>query len=522
MLKRAARDPEVWLALILFLLAATAYLHYAIKVVRWNDPTAYVYAGMRIAESGRPTYTNSNNMLIGPYFTLHGFMVQPQPGSETFYLTHAVGLPVLLALAIRLVPVSDAVLFVVPLLGVLGLVFLFILGRMLLGRWVGLLAAGMLAFTYSYWYYSTETWSDVPAVAFLLAGMVFCLNGARRNSLVWGVLGGMILGYACLIRFPSALAVGPLAVYLFLSTRGKPKPVRSWTGMLVGFGVFCGLILFYNAAIYGGPFKSGYSPEHGWAPWAMFSWRSFIGHSPVGSGGIQAVLLTLWNNMRIGLLLALVGLFLMPRSAAWLIGLNIFLFSMLYAFYLWPSSDARFIMFALPMIALAAAYSLREALSRLLKGRSSLVGVAAVLIVLLRTLPTWTDTTKELTDRNTHGEIVADRVLDIVKDTEPNSVWLSHRYHDTIIFYGQRTALYYALLAPPDRARQTYQLEGYDSRLIEVVDKLLEQKTPVYVIKESPDLHLRQGPIDPYPLLAAHYKLEQHPGNPSIYRVVAD
>jgi 4-amino-4-deoxy-L-arabinose transferase-like glycosyltransferase len=521
-LKRLARDPEMWLALVLFWAAAIAYVHFAIQVVRWNDPTAYVYAGMRIAETGQPTYTDPRNALIGPYFALRGFKVQPQPGSETLYLTHAIGLPVLLALAIRLALISDAVLYVVPLLGVVGLVFLFILGRMLFGRWVGLLAAGLLTFTFGYWVYSTETWSDVPAVVFLLAGMVLGIQAARRNSLTWGVLGGLSLGYACLIRYPSVLALFPFAIYLLLSSRELPKPFRAWLGILAGLGVFCGLILLYNGAVYGGPFKSGYSPDHGWVPWPMFSWRNFVGQSPIGKGGIQLVLLTLWQNMHIGLVLAIVGLVLMPRPAAWLIGLNSLAFAILYAFYLWPSTDARFILLALPMIALAAAYTVREALDRVLKGRDSLVGAAAALVVLLWALPTWQGVTQELSGRNAHGKAVVEHIQSIVEDTEPNSVWLSHKYHDVIMFYGQRMALHYALLVPPDRERQRYDIEGYDARLTSIVDELLQQNTPVYIVKEPPDVQFRQGAIDPYPVLASHYTLAQIHDDPPVYRVAPD
>lgn len=519
--KRLARDPEIGLLLLLLLAATVAYLHFTIQVVRWNDPTAYVYAGMRIAETGRPTYSNSLNVSIGPYFTLHGFMVQPQPGSTTFYLTHAVGLPLVLAAAIRLAGTANAALSIVPLLGVLGLVFLFALGRLLFGRWVGLLAAGLLAFTPGYWFYSTETWSDVPAAVFLLAGTALTIYAARRNSLLWGVVGGVGLGYACLIRYPSVLAILPLALYLLLWARGQRKPWRAWAGTLVALGVFGSVILLYNAAVYGGPFRSGYSPDHGWVPWAMFSWRNFVGQSPIASGGIQAVLRTLWHNMHIGLALALVGLWLMPRPVAVLIGLNMLLFATLYAFYLWPSADARFIMFVLPMTALAAAYTARQVLQRLVSQQPSLTGAAALLVVVLATLPTLPGITRELTGRNAHGKAIVARVMNIVGASEPDSVWLSQKYHDVIILYGQRTALFYALLAPPNRARQAYDVAEYPARLIAVVDQLLQRQTPVYLIKEPPDLKFRQGPIDPYPVLAEHYALDQVRNDPPVYRVMA-
>jgi hypothetical protein len=90
-----------------------------------------------------------------------------------------------------------------------------------------------------------------------------------------------------------------------------------------------------------------------------------------------------------------------------------------------------------------------------------------------------------------------------------------------IILYGKRSALYYAMLAPPDSTSQSYQLTGYESRLISVIDKLLATKTPVYIIKEPDELTLKQGPIDPYPVLAKHFKLVPVRDNPPCYTVIS-
>jgi 4-amino-4-deoxy-L-arabinose transferase-like glycosyltransferase len=303
--------------IVLILLSSVVYISSTIPVTRWNDPAGYMYAGLRIAEVGQPTYYDENNVLVGPYFTLHAFKVRPDPNSPDFYPNYSVGLPILIALAHTLLPIPKVELYLAPVMGIIGLVALFALGQKLFGGWVGLLAAALQAFNYVYWSQATENFSDVPATAFLLVGMLFSIRAIERNLLFFGLLGGATLGYACLIRYPSVLAIVPLGLYLLIATRGqKNKPHRGIAGLLTSFAFFSLAILTYNAAIFGGPFTTGYNPKHGWVPWPAFSWGYFLGRSPIQSGGYRAVLSTLWENFHLGLLLAPLGLLVMPRSKA--------------------------------------------------------------------------------------------------------------------------------------------------------------------------------------------------------------
>lgn len=507
---------------VLISLSAALYISSTITVIRWNDPAGYTYAGLRIAETGRPTYRDINNVRIGPYFTLHAFKVKPSQGNPDFYPNYSIGLPMLIAVASLLHPIPLAEFYVVPVLGVIGLLTLFALGRMLFGRWVGLLASGLLAFNFIYWSGATENWSDVPAVTFLLAGILFSLRATRINSYLQGLLGGALLGYACLIRYPSFLAIIPLALYLLSITLGKYKPYRGLAGLLTGLGFLSLLILAYNAVIFGGPFSTGYSPNHGWVPWSAFSWRNFLGQSPVGSGGYRAVLSTLWTNFHVGSLLALLGLCLMPRSTALLVGGNVAIFSGLYAFYLWPPTElgARFLLFPFAMLSLMIALLIVRVLDLVLKDRSYLYAITIAALVLAWHIPGFSTSQQKLAARNADAEAVVSLVQGLVSATEPDAVFLSHKYHDMIILYGKRSALYYSLLATSDPVSQSYRLADYESQLIRVVDELLKTETPVYVIKEPDDLRFNQGPLDPYPILVTHFALAQVWADPPAYRVL--
>lgn len=507
----------------LVLLSSTVYLISTIPVTRWNDPAGYTYAGLHIAETGLPIYYDENNLRAGPYFTLHAFKVRSNPNSPDFYPNYSVGLPILIALIHVMIPIPQAELYLAPVMGVIGLVALFALGQKLFGKWVGLLAAALQAFNYVYWSQATENFSDVPATAFLLLGTLFSLHATKKDSLLFGLLGGATLGYACLIRYPSVLIIVPLSLYLLATIRGQSKPRYGLAGLLVSFAFFSLMILAYNATIFGGPFQTGYSSKHGWVPWPAFSGDYFLGRSPIQSGGYKAILSTLWDNFHLGLLLVPLGLLTMPRGKALLLGGSIVIVCGLYAFYVWPPAGlgARFLLFAFSMLYLVIAFAVTRIIGLIVQSKRSQLSLALVLLVaLVWQLPSFPSSYQAIMSRNTQGKAVVSLVQELTRETESNAVFLSHTYNDMIILYGKRSSLYYAMLAQPDPATQSYRLAEYEPRLISVVDKLLETKTPVYVIKEPDELKLKQGPIDPYPILAKQFELVLIRDNPPLYKVL--
>ena len=67
-----------------------------------------------------------------------------------------------------------------------------------------------------------------------------------------GLLGGTALGYACLVRSPSVLALLPLILYLWSITRGQAKPKRALAGFGLAFGTLALAILIDNQLNHGG------------------------------------------------------------------------------------------------------------------------------------------------------------------------------------------------------------------------------------------------------------------------------
>ena len=112
-----------------------------------------------------------------------------------------------------------------------------------------------------------------------------------------------------------------------------------------------------------------------------------------------------------------------------------------------------------------------------------------------------------LENRNRWVEDRVALVREFTQATEPDAVFLSRQYHDLIIVYGERSALLYTLFATPDPISQTYLLEEYEPRLVEVVSKLLASGIPVYVVIEPKGRIFLQGPINPYPILSVHFRM---------------
>ena len=67
---------------VLLCITSVAYFSYVHQKVRQSDPATYFYAGLRIAEIGRPSFCDDYNKLVEPYFTLLGLKVRDRKGDD--------------------------------------------------------------------------------------------------------------------------------------------------------------------------------------------------------------------------------------------------------------------------------------------------------------------------------------------------------------------------------------------------------------------------------------------------------
>ncbi len=95
--------------------------------------------------------------------------------------------------------------------------------------------------------FSRTIMSDLLAATLVLAAF-YCL--LRRGG--WLLTSGFVLGFACLVRYSSAIFV---PVFLLLALRPSGSRLRSALMLLAGFVPLAGLIAAYNAYAYGSPFS---------------------------------------------------------------------------------------------------------------------------------------------------------------------------------------------------------------------------------------------------------------------------
>lgn len=141
-------------------------------------------------------------------------------------------------------------LYTVPVFGALAVAAAFLLGKEVFGRWAGLVGAGLLAVGYTQVWWSRQPSSEVMTQFFALAGLWLLVRFVKGNGPSSGVVAGLLLGGAMLMRVDGFLAAAAIPV-LFgydLITRG---PARRWIFPGVPLALSAGAALLYLNTIGG-------------------------------------------------------------------------------------------------------------------------------------------------------------------------------------------------------------------------------------------------------------------------------
>jgi len=209
--------------------AFALYVHPAEYVLKDRDPGVYTLVAAKLARTGELL---TRDPLVGavasfhrfeygakyPGFYVHGNdLIVPQffPGSFAW-----LGLG-------NLVGGVWGSLYVVPVFGALSVGMTFLLGRELFGRWAGLIGAVLLAVSYLQVWWARYPSSEILAQFFILAGLWLAARFVRGGGVGTGVLAGVLLGGAMLVRvdaFLAVLAVPVLVGYDWLLGRS----MRRW------------------------------------------------------------------------------------------------------------------------------------------------------------------------------------------------------------------------------------------------------------------------------------------------------
>jgi hypothetical protein len=183
--------------------------------------------------------------------------------------TYPAGLPLVMAVLLRVSANRDAVYYAVPLLGALLVWTTARLGVRLYSRWLGAAAAWWLVASPPFVLQVTQPVSDVPAAAWWTLSLLLVLHTTR-----WAALGAGAAASMAILTRPNlvSLAAAIGAFYLWRLWRAAPSERRrAWMHVvlfLLATIPGCVAVAALNNYLYGSPLSSGYAPFH-----ELYQWK---------------------------------------------------------------------------------------------------------------------------------------------------------------------------------------------------------------------------------------------------------
>ena len=507
------------LLLVIILTSSTAFLTSSYQLVNpdISDSIGYVQASHQLARGEGLAFADPHNRIGQRYYTLYAFKVV-YPESPYPYFSFPPALPLLGAAMERLVGDPAAVHALPPLTAALLVAVTCLLGMLLVNKWAGLWAGLALLATPVFLQFSTAFWSEVPSASFLYLGFVLCTVSLRRpRDDPWAIglagVGGLAIGTTFFMRFSNASAVPALLALVWVA--GGRAAFRQWRVIWLISVVAAALValLIFNAMYYGGPFVTGYSPIHGWYDQPAFSLAYAFDESFVNGRSVPAIGAELVRDFGWLLLFALLGVIARPRLVnGWLVSLAMCLLAP-YTIYAFAAEgiNARFVIPAWVAVCLLVGRGITAVGTRL-PGKAWRWLLGLVLAAgIVHNLPS---ELALLQARNEATQAQIDQVQQMVASTEPNAVILSYVFNDLIAVYGHRSVLNYRHISPYDPVSGAYQHSEFEGLLVEEINQLLDQGTPVYYILD------RDVPLyDSYEILMQHFKLTPILNGGPIYQV---
>lgn len=456
---------------------------YTQPLVEGWDPVAYLYAGRRLAQGELPKVCSHLNAEIGPYFTLAGFNIHIEKyGQECLFLNYPPGFPALLAVAQKVIGKPEAALYISAVLGGLGLLFTFSTGTLLFDNpAVGLIGAFLLICAPTFLQFSTSPWSDGPGMALLMGGVTAIVMGGRSKTplgkTVMGMAGALFMGWSIFTRYVNAVAILPLMMYLIFKYKDTILREQSVISFAIGaVGMVLGVALF-NRVYYGSYFSTSYTPAHGWYDWPAFNLHYAFGASPVGGKSLLGTIQTLAANYSWLLFLAGIGCVRMPPPERVLVLGSILVFIALYGFYAFApvGINARFLLPVFPFIGISVGYALIDMAPNKRRQWWYRIGWVVIAVTMLISLP---GHLQGLASRNAEAASYVGKIIRLTENTEPNAIFLAYNANDAIMYYGERTTMFYRRMIGTNSG-------DFEHTLITACEALLKKQLPIYLVMDS-------------------------------------
>ena len=228
------RTMPAWLAgfILLLILAGYGWLEFRGFTPAYTepDPDGYLIFAKRMAD-GKPLGIVSGGDEDDLFSHQTHIWVENDRGE--ILPKFAPGYSALMAIAYKFTASDLAMFAVSPICGGLTLLGTYFLCRVWLSRSVSLLATMSLALNSTFLFYNSYLLAHAAEMCFVVWGMFFLWKWLREPSTGWGItfgiLAGLTLGFACMVRHTSALLVLPVlfAVLIKLMSRRAERSSQS-------------------------------------------------------------------------------------------------------------------------------------------------------------------------------------------------------------------------------------------------------------------------------------------------------
>ena len=297
--------------------------------------------------------------------------------NNRYYSTYPPGLPAIIAPIYHLFG-PKAALLVNPIMASLSLIFLYLICRMWIGEWWGLLAAAFMAFNPVANQYALSSDSHTSTLFFLVCAFYFLIRWEHKHS-VWSAFAvGFCLGIIPAIRYPEILFALAFVIFALLSFRKDRSTLYSFAAALIGFILPLIALLIRNHLAFGAFWRTGYGlmpmalePRFGWSYFTRYAFKYLQKLQGEGVGlmfgfGIAGIALMFSNSLawKRGVFLAMI---IVPVT-------------LLYMSYFWSPDfmSIRFLLPTFPIYILAGTWFLNLVVQQ---SRKAAVIVTAILIL---------------------------------------------------------------------------------------------------------------------------------------------
>lgn len=239
---RESRWVTIPSALLALLLAAGFFwftLQYWAPAHAGNNQNGYLVSGKLIAETGSPGFEPKSPFEFVGWMWGMADPHSTAPGGGVHYAKYPLGYPLLIAATWKAAPpdrAADWAHLVNPVAATIGLLGVFVLAAQIMPSPAALLAMLLASSNPVLLILVNNPNSHATAVAFVVWGVVGIVLQLQRGWLLAGVIGSLLLGFACTIRYTEGLLVllVLLATLLQLRLRWRslPRvllPLAAWT-----------------------------------------------------------------------------------------------------------------------------------------------------------------------------------------------------------------------------------------------------------------------------------------------------